>query len=456
MSIQTINPATGAILESYRCLSTYEVDEVIAQTQHAYLLWSGLTFQQRADRLHEVSMFLQIRKEIYAELISKEMGKPITAAIAEIEKCSWGCDFYAEQAEIFLAPREVATDLLQKSYVIYRPLGIIFGIMPWNYPFWQVFRFAAANLMAGNTIVLKHADITTGVGLAIEELFQDAELPRHVFRSLVIHHDVAAHVIHHPHIRGVTLTGSVEAGRIVSAEAAKAIKKSVLELGGNDPYIVLSDAHLEKAAEACVLSRLSNSGQVCIAAKRIIVVEDIFEEFEQLVMKQLAQFHMGDPLDPHTNLGPLSRADLREKVHQQVLKCIEQGATLLYGGEIPNGPGFYYPPTVLKNIKPGMPAWDEEIFGPVIALISARDEEEAISIANSTPYGLSAAIFTGNSEHGEMLARDKIQVGTCYVNQYVASDPRLPFGGIYHSGYGRELGEEGIREFMNIKTIGVK
>lgn len=454
MSIQTINPATGEVLGSYPTLSIRETDDIIEKSHQAFLLWSLMSFQQRANRIREVAKLMRARKEVYAQLISKEMGKPITAASAEIEKCSWVCDFYAEQAEILLEPR-VVTSHLRKSYVIYRPLGIIFGIMPWNYPFWQVFRFAAANLMGGNTILLKHADITTGVSLAIEELFQDAELPQHVFRSLVIKHEVATHVIHHPHIRGVTLTGSVEAGRVVSSEAAKAIKKSVLELGGSDPYLILSDANLEKAAEACVLSRLSNSGQVCIAAKRLIIVEDVFEELEQLILAQLAQFKMGDPMDPHTNLGPLARADLRDTVHQQVLQCIEEGAILLYGGEIPNGPGFYYPPTVLKNIKPGMPAWDEEIFGPVIALIKAQDEEEAIQIANNTRYGLSAAIFTGNIEHGEALACNKIRTGTCYVNHYVNSDPRLPFGGINHSGYGRELGEEGIREFMNIKTIGV-
>ncbi len=454
MSIQTINPATGQVIESYRTFPRQEALAILEQSHQAQQEWRNQSFQQRADKLREMAQFLRARKTLYAELISREMGKPITAASKEVEKCAWVCDFYADSAEQFLAPRLVATEM-HKSYVMYQPLGVIFAIMPWNFPFWQVFRFAAANLMAGNTIVLKHADISTGAGLAIEELCKDVELPADVFRTLVITHDVAAEVIRHPLVRGVTLTGSVQAGAIVGCEAAKATKKVVLELGGSDPYLVFSDADLDQAAEACVLSRLSNSGQVCLAAKRIIIVEAVYEEFEQLVLEKLTQFKMGRPLDPETNLGPLARADLREKVQQQVQACLAQGASLLHGGEIPAGPGFYYPPTVLTHIKPGMPAWNEEIFGPVIALIKAADEDEAVNIANSTAFGLAAALFTRNIEHGEQIACNKIQAGTCYINQLVSSDPRLPFGGIKNSGYGRELGEEGIREFMNIKTIGI-
>ncbi len=455
MSIDTINPVNGTLLKSYAEMNWQQVNDIIESTHLAYIQWASQSFSTRAAALERIALVLEKNKVSYAQLISQEMGKPISASTAEIEKCQWVCRYFAEEAEKLLASRSIKTNKT-KSYVTYKPLGIIFAIMPWNYPFWQVFRFAAPTLMAGNGVLLNHAPITTGTGLAIENLCREANLPENLFRTLIIDHQTAAKVIHHPKVSGVTLTGSPRAGRIVGSEAAQALKKVVLELGGSDPYIILEDADLDAAASTCVASRLNNSGQVCIAAKRIIVVNAVREAFEKLILQRLSAYKMGDPSDPAVKLGPLARADLRDTVHQQVQSCVQKGALLVTGGYIPDQPGFFYPPTVLKNIKPGMPAMEEEIFGPVIALIDAKDADEAIQIANNSSYGLAASIFTQNIALGESIAADKIQAGACYVNDYVASDPRLPFGGIKHSGFGRELSAEGIREFTNIKTICIK
>ena len=455
MHIQTINPATGKVITTYQQMDKMTVDRIIDRTHQAFLQWRNTNFAERAKILLNIAATLGKNKQIYADLMTQEMGKPIRFSLAEIEKCQKVCQFYAENAEKFLAPVAVPTEKT-KSYVTYRPLGIIFAIMPWNYPFWQVFRFAAPNLMAGNAVLLKHAPICTGTGLVIEKLCLEAGLPEAVFRTLVLDNDLAARVIQHKYVKGVTLTGSPRAGSIVGAAAAASLKKVVLELGGSDPYLVLADADLPKAAKTCVASRLNNSGQVCIAAKRIIIVDEVREEFEKLVLKELENYRMGDPTQPETNLGPLARADLRDNVHSQVETCIQKGAKLITGGKIPAQPGFYYPPTVLTHITEDMPARTEEIFGPVIALINAKNEHDAIRIANDSEYGLSAAVFTQNIARGEEIAANEIQAGSCFVNDLVSSDPRLPFGGINHSGFGRELGEAGIREFTNIKTICIK
>lgn len=455
MTIQTINPATGQIIKSYVEMDQTTVEVIIESCSKAFDQWRLSTFADRAALLKNIAALLGKNKQDYAELMTQEMGKPIRASIAEIEKCQWVCEYYAENGEKFLTAEPVKTDK-SKSYIVYKPLGIIFAIMPWNYPFWQVFRFAAPNIMAGNAILLRHAPISTGTGLVMEKLWQEAGLPAHVFRTLIIDNETAAKVIEDRRIKGVTLTGSPHTGSLVGSTATKALKKVVLELGGNDPYIVLADADLKLAAQACVTSRLNNSGQVCIAAKRIIVVDEIQEQFEKLVLEELKNYKMGDPRQSEVNLGPLAREDLRDKVHQQVQACLEQGATLVTGGQIPQQPGFYYPATVLKNIKNDMPAMTEEIFGPVISLINAKDESEAIRIANDSEYGLSAAIFTQDLARGEDLAANQIHSGSCFVNALVSSDPRLPFGGINRSGFGRELGEAGIREFINIKTVCVK
>ncbi len=455
MTIQSINPATGQVINTYEEMSVTQADSIIEATHRAFNLWKETSFSDRAKKLLQLAVLLEKNKTEYANLITSEMGKPLSSSVAEIEKCQKACRYFAENAEKFLSPQPVATEK-SKSYIVYKPLGTIFAIMPWNFPFWQIFRFITPNFMAGNAVLLRHAPICTGTGIAIEKLIQDAGFPTDLLRTLVIDNRTAAHVIHHPLVKGVTLTGSPRAGSIVGSAAAASLKKVVLELGGNDPYIVLEDADLKKAAAICVASRLNNSGQVCIAAKRIIVVDSVREAFEQFVLDELKKYRMGDPTSPETNLGPLARADLRENVHRQVQECIQQGATLITGGKIPDRPGFYYPPTVLKNIKIDMPVMREEIFGPVIALISAKDEQDAIRIANDSEYGLSAAIFTQNIERGEAIAANHIHAGSCFVNDLVSSDPRLPFGGINHSGFGRELGEAGIREFVNIKTVCVK
>jgi len=401
-----------------------------------------------------LAALLRLNGDIYAKLMACEMGKPLEAGHAEILKCAWVCEHYAENAERYLRPREIQTDHA-KSKVCYEPLGIVFAVMPWNFPFWQVFRFAAPTIMAGNAAILKHAPISTGTGNAIAELFLEAGFPQHLFQHFLLDNTLAARVIAHEKVVAVTLTGSEQAGSIVAANAAAHLKKAVLELGGNDPYIVLSDANIALAADCIVKSRLNNSGQVCIAAKRIIVVQDVADELTSHIMTLVKQYKMGDPLHPATNLGPLARKDLRETVHQQVKESLAKGARLLLGGVIPNGRGYYYPPTVLSNVHSGMPAFDEEIFGPVLSMTIAKDEAQAIQLANQSKFGLGAAVFTEDLVRGEQIATHEIEAGTCFVNALVISDPRLPFGGIKRSGFGRELSQEGILEFVNVKTIAI-
>jgi succinate-semialdehyde dehydrogenase/glutarate-semialdehyde dehydrogenase len=352
-----------------------------------------------------------------------------------------------------LADQPVATEA-QRSFVTYQPLGVVLAVMPWNFPFWQVFRFAAPGLTAGNGAVLKHASNVFGCALAIEEVFRDAGFPQHLFRTLLIGSKQVDAVIEHPRIAAVTLTGSTAAGAAVAAKAGSQIKKTLLELGGSDPYLVLEDADLAAAAKTCVESRLINSGQSCIAAKRFLVVEDVADELERLFVETMAAKRMGDPFDEANDLGPQARRDLRDEVHRQVLRSVEAGAKLLLGGEVPEGPGAYYPPTVLTGVRPGMAAFDEEVFGPVAALVRVADEAEAVELANRSIYGLGAAVFTADRDRGEAVAR-RLEAGCCFVNAAVKSDPRLPFGGIKASGYGRELGELGICEFINAKTVWV-
>jgi succinate-semialdehyde dehydrogenase/glutarate-semialdehyde dehydrogenase len=354
-----------------------------------------------------------------------------------------------------LAPEFVETDA-SKSFVAYQPLGVVLAVMPWNFPFWQVFRFAAPALMAGNAGVLKHASSVPGSALAIEEVFRNAGFPENLFRTLLIGSRQVAAVIEHPLVKAVTLTGSTPAGQAVASKAGEMLKKTVLELGGSDPYIILEDANLAEAVSTCVASRLINAGQSCIAAKRFVVVNSVKTGFEELFVQKMKTHRMGDPFDPETTVGPQARHDLRDELHAQVQKSIANGARLLLGGTIPDGSGAYYPPTVLTDVKKGMPAYDEELFGPVAAIIPVKDEFEAIQVANDTIFGLGAAIFTENAEEGERIATHELEAGSCFVNAYVRSDPRLPFGGINASGYGRELSYFGIREFVNIKTIFIK
>ena len=452
MSIQTINPSNGEIIATYETMSATDVNTIIEQTQVAYLEWSQQTLQQRSASILLLSELLLDEKQQYAELMAIEMGKPITAGIAEVEKCAKLCRYYASKATDFLQPRLVST-AHQKSYVCYQALGIILAIMPWNFPLWQVFRFAVPNLILGNACLLKHAPISTGTALIIEKIIRQAGFTKHIFRTLVITETQVKGIIENHHVKGVTLTGSERAGKAVAAIAGSVIKKTVMEMGGSDPYIILEDANLEQAAKTCVTSRILNSGQVCIAAKRLIVVNSRYDRFVQLIINELEQIIIGDPLDSNTTIGPLARADLRLKLHQQVQKSIAQGAKLVLGGILPTGKGFYYPPTLLLNVKPGMPAYDEELFGPVVCVLRADDQAHAITLANDTRFGLGAAVFTADLIKGEKIARDHLQAGNCCVNSMVTSDPRLPFGGIKQSGYGRELAAEGLYEFANIKTV---
>lgn len=452
MSLTTVNPATGETIQTYEVMSAGEVQTIIEQAAAAQRAWSETSFAERSERLRALAAILREDRDRLATIITTEMGKPITQARAEVEKCALGCDYYAEHAETFLAPEVIETDA-SRSYVAYRPLGVVLAIMPWNFPFWQVLRFAAPAFMAGNGALLKHASNVTGCALAIEELFVRAGYPDNLFRTLRIRSDAVESVLDHPSVAAATLTGSTEAGQSVAAAAGRRVKKTVLELGGSDPYVILEDADLDATVTACATGRLQNSGQSCIAAKRFIVVEPVLETFTQKLVDAFGAYRMGDPMAEQTTIGPLARADLRDGVHEQVARSIERGAELLLGGEIPEGNGAYYPPTILTNVQKGMPAYDEEVFGPVAAIIAAKDEDDAIRIANDTPYGLGAAVFTRDLARGERIAVERLEAGNCFVNAFVKSDPRVPFGGVKASGYGRELSIHGIREFVNAKTV---
>jgi succinate-semialdehyde dehydrogenase / glutarate-semialdehyde dehydrogenase len=457
MTWTVVNPATGETLEEYPGIGWDETEAMIEEAHRAHREWRRTAFSHRAELMQRAAEILRERKESYARLMTREMGKPLGQSRSEVEKCAWVCEYYAEEAEGQLAPEAVDTpDTDAKTYVAFEPTGVILAIMPWNFPFWQVFRFAAPNLMAGNAGILKHASNVPGCALAIEEVFRDAGFPDGLFRSAFVDHEITARIIDHPLVRGVTLTGSGRAGKAVASQAGAQIKKTVLELGGSDPYLILEDADLEQAVEVCATSRLLNSGQSCIAAKRFLVVEELRTAFEERLVERMSREVMGDPMDETTTLGPQARPDLRDELHEQVSDSVEAGARLLLGGEVPEGPGAFYPATVLTDVRPGMRAYDEELFGPVASIIPVADEAEAIRVANDTVFGLGGAVFTRDRERGERIARYELDAGACFVNAFVRSDPRLPFGGEKESGYGRELSPFGIREFVNIKTVWVE
>lgn len=452
MSFISLNPATGNTLATYPEMDLTAALARVKKGHERFKSWKDTDFPLRASGMKKAAAKLMKEKHSLSKLMTEEMGKPILQAEAEIEKCIWLCKYFAEHAESFLQPERVKTDA-QKSYIAYEPLGVILAIMPWNFPFWQAFRAAVPALLAGNTMVLKHASNVPGCAQAIEKIFHAADLPQDVFQTLLITSKTALSLIESPHIQGVTLTGSLSAGKSVGSKAGACIKKCVLELGGSDPYVILDDAPLQEAAIICARSRLLNSGQSCIAAKRFIIVESKFEAFQSLFVEQMKQASMGNPLDKNIGIGPLARMDLREALHKQVTQSIDLGAQCLLGAHIPEGPGAFYPPTVLTNVTKGMPAYEEELFGPVAALIRAKNEEEALYIANDTSFGLGAAVFTQDREKGERIALKALQAGSCFVNALVKSDPRLPFGGIKESGFGRELSPLGIKEFVNCKTV---
>ena len=449
--MKSLNPSTNEVICEYPDHTADEAKNILEDVHKEWLNWRDASIEYRSELFRHASIILRKRKETYARLITQEMGKVIRESLSEILKCANACDYYANHAAELLKDQDIPSDAT-RSLVTFEPLGVVLAIMPWNFPFWQVFRFAAPALVAGNAAVLKHASNVSGCALAIEEIFHDAGFPQNIFRTLLIPSTEVKYLIADTHIAACTLTGSGSAGSEVGGFAGIHLKKTVLELGGSDPFIILEDADMEKAVSTAISARMINQGQSCIAAKRFIVVESRVEEFEQQVKLALELLRMGDPMDLQTEVGPLARKDIIDEIHNQVKRSIAAGARLVSGGHTVDRPGFYFQPTILADVKPGMPVYNEETFGPVISIIPVKDEEQAIKVANDSEFGLGGSVWTQDLIRGESVAR-KIECGAVFVNGLVKSDPRLPFGGIKKSGYGRELGEFGILEFVNIKTI---
>ncbi len=454
MAIETLNPATEEIIKTFSPITDEEVNTIIDNVHCDFLHWKNEELALRKKFMLNAANILRNEKVKYAEVLTLEMGKPIKQAIAEVEKCALVCEYYAENTEKFLAKEFINTDA-SESYVQFDPIGIVLAVMPWNFPFWQVFRFAAPVLMAGNAGILKHASNVPMSALAIEEIFIKAGFPKNIFKTLLINSNQVDNILDNPKVKAATLTGSEYAGSMVAAKSGKMLKKSVMELGGSDPFIILKDANLEEAVSTAVTARILNNGQSCIAAKRFIVEEKISKKFEALFVEKMESVIVGDPMEEETELGPIAREDLLLELHEQVEKSVEAGAKILTGGKRLDRKGYYYPATILTDVKKGMLAYDQELFGPVATVIKVKDEEEAIKVANDTPYGLGASIWTMDTEKAKRLAK-QIDSGSVFINGMVKSDPRLPFGGVKLSGYGRELSHYGIKEFVNIKTVWVK
>ncbi len=451
MSIQSINPANEEVLATFEPYSAAQIDEALGQARAAFKDWRETTFAERGALFHRIASYLREHKTELARIATLEMGKPITESEAEVEKCAWNCDFYADNAEKFLADEPVATNA-SESYVAFRPLGVVLALMPWNFPYWQVFRFAAPALMAGNTTVLKHASNVSLCALEIEKIFRACGAPEGVFRTVLVPGAETAKLIEDPRIAAVTLTGSDVAGASVAATSGRVLKKNVLELGGSDAFIVLEDADLDGAAQMAVRARFQNTGQSCIAAKRFIVVDAVADAFEQKFVEATSKLRVGNPLERETQIGPMARSDLRDALEQQVQASVQMGARVLLGGKPAAGKGYFYEPTIITGVTPEMPMFREETFGPAAAVIRARDTDHAIELANDSQFGLGGNLWTSDIERGRQLAR-RIESGGVFINGMTASDPRLPFGGIKRSGYGRELSSFGIREFVNIQTV---
>jgi succinate-semialdehyde dehydrogenase/glutarate-semialdehyde dehydrogenase len=451
VSIQTINPTTGEVVDKFEVFTQAQIDAALEEAHAAFLHWRDTTFAERGDLMRRAAAILRERKVELARMMAVEMGKPIVEGEAEAEKCAWNCEFYAEHAEGFLSDEPIATNATE-SYVQYVPIGVVLAIMPWNFPFWQVIRFAAPGLMAGNSAVLKHASNVSRCALEIERIFMDAGFPCGVFRTLLVPGAEVEPIIADHRIAAVTLTGSTPAGAQVAAASGKAIKRAVLELGGSDAFIVLEDADLAAAAATATRSRFQNTGQSCIAAKRFIVVEAVADEFEHHFIEAARQLKVGDPLERDTQIGPMARADLRDSLDDLVRRSVEQGAQVALGGKPLSGRGCFYAPTILTQVTPKMPVFREETFGPVAAVIRARDTDHAIELANDSEFGLGGNLWTRDLERARKLAR-RVESGNLFVNGMTASDPRLPFGGVKRSGFGRELSIFGIREFVNIQTV---
>jgi succinate-semialdehyde dehydrogenase/glutarate-semialdehyde dehydrogenase len=454
MPFIAVDPATGTELRRFQGHDREDARAAADAAGRAQAEWGRTGFDQRAGILRAAADILEAEADRWGRLMTEEMGKPLAEGRSEAEKCAWALRYYADHGADFLADRTVEVEGARAGWV-YRPLGVVLAIMPWNFPFWQVFRAAAPTLMAGNGVLLKHASNVPGCARATEEILLRAGLPGGLFQNLFLEHEDLEVLLDHDAVQAVTLTGSVRAGKAIAQQAGARLKKCVLELGGSDPYVVLEDADLELALDRCVTSRLINTGQSCIAAKRFIVVDPVYDAFRDGLLARFDDLRQGPPLEEGVDLGPMAREDLRDTLHDQVTRSVEAGATLERGGEIPDRPGAWYPPTVLTGVTREMPAFQEELFGPVAVLIRAADADEALELANDTVFGLGAAVFTGDRARGEAIARDALEAGACFVNEFVRSDPRLPFGGIRESGYGRELSPLGIREFVNAKTVWV-
>ena len=453
--IQPINPATGEPGRSYDWITIDEAREAAAAAHRAFLDWRRTSFDERARVVRKAGEILRQREDEFARLMTEEMGKTVADGRAEVEKCALNCDWFADHAHEYLANEPVDIGG-PEAFVTYNPLGVVLAVMPWNFPFWQVFRFVAPALMAGNGALLKHASNVPGCALAIEEVLHQAGVPRDLFRTLLLRTRDVETLIKDDHVAAVTLTGSVAAGKAVASEAGSVLKKCVLELGGSDAYLVLEDADVGAAAKIAATARMVNGGQSCIAGKRFIVVEPILERFTEAVVKAMRGYEMGDPAKEGTKLGPMQSVKARDEIHRQVRDSVARGAKLLLGGEVPDRAGAWYPATVLADVRPGQPAHDEEVFGPVAAIIAAKDEADAVRIANSSEFGLGSGVLTGDPDRGRRIAAQELEAGLSFVNENVRSDPRMPFGGVKHSGYGRECSSFGIREFTNIKSVHVR
>ncbi|MFV1494696.1 NAD-dependent succinate-semialdehyde dehydrogenase [Phaeobacter sp. JH20_02] len=452
-TIQTVNPTTGETLNSYSLLSDEAMETAVQSCHEAFLSWRQTPVEERAKVIKAIGAALRERKDELAELMTKEMGKLLKQSHQEVELCAAICDYSAGEAPSAFAPEERDIQGGETGHIFYSPIGVVYGIQPWNFPAYQVVRYSIASLIAGNGVLLKHASNVTGSGQMLQEIYESAGLPKGLFQALVISHDQSDALISHNLVRGVTLTGSDGAGRKVGAKAAEAVKKTVLELGSNDAYIVLKDADIDAAVQTCVQGRTYNNGETCIAAKRFVVVDAIYDEFRDAYVAAMKDVTPGDPMGDDADIGPMARKDLRDDLHQQVKDSVAGGAKILCGGEMPEGKGFYYPATVLENVTPGQPAYDDELFGPVAALIRAEDAEDAMRIANDSRFGLGGGIMTKDTDKAIALARDHFDTGMIFINGFGLAIPNMPFGGVKDSGYGREHGGFGMKEFVNVKSV---
>lgn len=451
--LKTINPTTGKTIKKYSLMTDKQADDAVKKCHDAFMDWRLVSHKERGKIIKAIGKGLKENAEELSELMTTEMGKLLKQSKQEVELCGGICDWTAANGPETLKDEERELPDGGKGLITYSPIGVIYGIQPWNFPVYQVIRYSIANLMAGNGILLKHAENVTGTGLMLQKIYEDAGLPKHLFTVLKITHDQSDKIIKHELVRGVTLTGSPDAGRTIAKKAGAALKKTVMELGSNDAYIVLEDADLELAVKMCVRGRIYNNGETCVAAKRFVVVDKIYDEFRDAYVEQMKKITHGDPTDKDSKIGPMARKDLRETLHEQVEKSVKKGAKILCGGEMPKGNGFFYPATILDNVKPGQPAYDDELFGPVASLIRAKDEDDAMRIANDSRYGLGGGIFSKDEKKAIDLASKYFDTGMVFINSFGLAQPNMPFGGVKNSGYGREHGGFGMKEFVNEKAI---